>query len=126
MPRAKVVNMKDVQVVRKNRGKKYTVPVKLPPALKKPNVLSTANVGMKARPKREPDLIVAILQNMIAGSRLKPIDLACKATICYTTIKNIIEGKTTRPWHSTAKSIIEACDYDYLIVPRSVEAPEVA
>lgn len=112
-------------IVQKISRKKYTLPVKLleekpiPVRFKKVNILPQTNKELKAR-VREPDPIITILQNIIDESSGDIIDLACRATISYTTLKRIIEGKTSRPQHSTVKSILTACGYEYLIEKRKM------
>jgi hypothetical protein len=112
---------KDFTVQRVVR-KRYTVPeVKLAP-IKAPNVLPQTNKEMKAR-THEPDPIITMLQNAIDTKLEQPgmtdIKLACAATISITTIRNIMNNKTRRPWHSTVKCLFSECGYDYLLKKRA-------
>lgn len=114
MPRGKV--NREVKVERRIARRKYTVPVKLSAPMV-PNKLPTKAFKVI---KREPDPIITMLQNVIdeafpGRSRDAWVNAACEAMVCYSTIRKLMEGTTTRPWHSTVKSIFTACGYDYLV-----------
>jgi len=126
MPKAKVVKMPTT--VQRIVRKKYTIPTKVnieKPVAKIANALPQTNKALKSK-TREPDPVITMIQNVIdeafpGRNKIAYVNAAVEATVCYTTIRRLMEGQTTRPWHSTVKAIFTACGYDYLVQKRSLD-----
>ena len=65
---------------------------------------------------REPDPIVANLQEVIKADGRRLALIAVEASVTWQTVRNIMEARTTRPHNATCEAIFNACGWRRMII----------
>lgn len=79
----------------------------------------TAFKGTYAFRKKEKDPVISAVSELLNEQRAEIGQVATRANIAPSTIKNWIDGDTYRPQHCTIAAAVKALGYEFAIVQSS-------